>query len=96
MTRGLGMNNKLVRWLAYFGLSVVIAPIIVFNAGLLLVGEYEGENGLFGFLSTVYGAALSGSLSAWLLLLGPIIVVLIWMCVYWAWRSLAPAAASGT
>lgn len=90
------MNNRLLKWLAYLGLSIVIAPIIVFNAGLLLVGDYMGENGFFGFIARVYGDAFSGSLSAWLLLLGPILVVLIWLGVYWAWQSLAPAENPGS
>ena len=61
------MDNKYLRWLSYAGLSVVISPALVYGAGLLLVGEYEGENGFMGFLGDIYGAALTGELSACLL-----------------------------
>ena len=84
------MPNKLVRWLVYTGLSIVISPIIVFNSGLLLVGDYAGENGLVGFLGQVFGAALTGSLSAWVVLLGPVLLLLIWLSVYQAWQAIPP------
>lgn len=82
------MQNKYLRWLTYAGVSVLIAPVIVFNAGMLLVGEYEGETGFMGFLGDIYGAALTGELSAWLILLGPVLLGVIWIAVFWAWRKL--------
>ena len=82
------MQNKLIKWLVYTGLSIVISPIIVFNSGLLLVGDYAGENGLRGFLSLVFGDAVTGSLAAWVELLGPILFVLIWLGAHQAWQSI--------
>jgi hypothetical protein len=82
------MNNRSMRWLAYVALSIVISPLIVFNAGLLLVGEYLGEGGIMGFLGGVYGDALRFSLSAWIILLGPVLLVLIWLGVRRIWQSI--------
>lgn len=75
------MQNKAVRWIIYTALSIVIAPTIVFIAGFLLVGNYEGDSGFLGFLGAIYAAAISGSMSAWTVLLGPILAVVIWLTV---------------
>ena len=87
------MRSKTVRWLIFLALSIVLAPIIVFNSGFLLVGDYAGDNGFLGFLATIYGAALRGSLSAWAVLLAPFAILLIWAVVGRSWQaaSITPA-----
>lgn len=90
------MQNKAVRWIIYTALSIVIAPTIVFNAGFLLVGNYEGDSGFLGFLGAIYAAAMSGSMSAWTVLLGPILAVVIWLTVIKNWRALAEKSVPAT
>jgi hypothetical protein len=90
------MQNKAVRWIIYTALSIVVAPAIVFNAGFLLVGDYEGDSGFLGFFGAIYGAAMSGSVSAWTVLLGPILAVVIWLTVIKSWQALAEKSAPAT
>ena len=87
------MQNKAVRWIIYTALSIVVAPAIVFNAGFLLVGDYEGDS---GFLGAIYAAAMSGSMSAWTVLLSPILAVVIWLTVIKNWRALAEKSVPAT
>ncbi len=47
--------------------------------GGLLAGPYEGERGLFGMTASIYGDALTGHLSAWILLFAPLLLVGIWI-----------------
>jgi hypothetical protein len=63
------MRRELVYlgWIAGFGLLVL--PFLVYLAGRLTLGPYEG--GLLAFLGALYGAFLTLQPSAWLLLLGP-------------------------
>lgn len=63
--------------LAAFGLLVM--PLLVYLAGVLTLGPYEG--GLPDFLKSLYGAFFSLQPSAWLLLLGP-------YPLFWALRLL--------
>ena len=82
------MRSKPVRWLIYLALSIVLAPIILFNSGFLLVGDYAGDRGFLGFLTTIYGAAMAGTFSAWFVLLAPFALLLIWAVVRWSWQTL--------
>ncbi len=90
------MHSKTVRWLIFLALSVVLAPIIVFNGGFLVVGDYVGEDGFLGFLATIYGAAMGGSVSAWAVLLAPFAILLIWTLVAWSWQAASPSPAAQT
>jgi len=90
------MENKAVRWIIYTALSIVVAPTIIFNAGFLLVGDYEGDSGFLGFLGAIYAAAMSGSMSAWTVLLSPILAVVIWLTVIKNWRALAEQSVPAT
>jgi hypothetical protein len=61
------------RELRYFGLitvfGLIVLPFLVYLAGVLTLGPYEG--GLLAFLGSLYGAFFTLKASAWLLLLGP-------------------------
>ncbi|MEC9376056.1 MAG: hypothetical protein VYA80_06755 [Pseudomonadota bacterium] len=73
------MKNKLFKNLQYLCLSILFSTVTVYSIGSLLTGAYTGEYGYFGFLYNVLGSALTGSLSAWLLVLSPILFILIWL-----------------
>ena len=81
------MQNTIVRWLICILLSMVLAPVMVFLSGFLMVGDYAGDNGFLGFTKTIYGAALTGKLSAWMVLLAPLLVLLTWVAVKWLWNA---------
>ena len=88
-------------WLVLTGLSLIFVPFLVYLGGTLLAGPYEGERGITGLLSDVWGDALSGSPSAWLLLLGPVLLAIIWRVALLLRRRAtrvagAPAGASRT
>lgn len=68
---------KYFLWLAGFGL--LLMPLLIFLAGLLTLGPYEG--GLLHFLRSLYGAFIRLQPTAWLLLFGPYLL-------FWALRLL--------
>ena len=61
------------RELRYFGLiagfGLLVLPFLVYLAGVLTLGPYDG--GLLAFLGSLYGAFFSLQPGAWSLLLGP-------------------------
>lgn len=65
--RGLHREVRFLMLLAGFGL--VVMPFLIYLAGVLTLGPYEG--GLPAFLGSLYKALLLLEPSAWLLLLGP-------------------------
>ena len=77
------MGSKMRRELVYFGLiagfGLVVLPFLVYLAGVLSLGPYEG--GLLAFLGSLYGAFFTLQPSAWALLLGPYLL-------FWAIRLL--------
>jgi hypothetical protein len=67
------------RWLTGILLCVIAMPLLIYMVGTILVGPYEGEFGLLGLIGSLYGDALTGTPSAWLVLLSPCLLILIWM-----------------
>ncbi|MDP6436477.1 MAG: hypothetical protein QF790_00425 [Gammaproteobacteria bacterium] len=82
------MHAAIKRWLIYASLCVVMVPIFVFVGGWILAGPYEGRVGVFGLMFHIYGDALSVDLSAWVLLLSPLLLILIWRCTLWLSRDI--------
>lgn len=56
----------------------LVLPIASYVAGKRLIGAYEGKLGLSDYLDSIYGAAGRGEWLAWLLLLAPALVALVW------------------
>jgi hypothetical protein len=69
----------LKRWLFIIFLCLIGVPLVVYWVGGFIVGPYEGENGLPGLMSSIYSDALSGQLSAWVLLFSPLLLIAIWV-----------------
>ena len=68
--------------------GVVIAPLAAYVFGAALMGAYEGEGGLPGFLGAVYGDAIQGGSAALGLVLSPTLFVLTWWAIAaWLRRS---------
>ncbi len=68
--------------------SIVLVPSLVFLGGLWLAGPYEGEGGIFGMLAHIFKDAVTGNLSALLLLFGPLLLILIWQLAFAARRTI--------
>ena len=63
---------RLASWLIGFGL--VVMPFLIYLAGVLTLGPYEG--GLAAFLGSLYVAFFTATPSAWLLVAGPYLLVI--------------------
>lgn len=72
------MKSKLKHWSVILLLCLVGVPVIIYLTGNVIVGPYEGESGMLGLMGHIYGDAISGSAKAWLVLMGPALLVLIW------------------
>ncbi|MBS1199386.1 MAG: hypothetical protein H6R27_64 [Proteobacteria bacterium] len=63
------MNRELRYFLLFAGFGLLVLPFLVYLAGVVSLGPYEG--GLLAFLVALYGAFFTLQPSAWALLLGP-------------------------
>lgn len=72
------MPAGLKRWLIFALLCVIAAPAAIFLLGSALIGPYEGASGMIGLMQHIYSDALAGEPAAWLVLLAPCLLILIW------------------
>jgi hypothetical protein len=83
------MNPRSTRRLALVAgllfLGAVVLPVVSYRLGKWLIGPFEGKRGLTDYLGSIYQAAGRGEPGAWLLLLAPLLLVLVW---YGTWRAL--------
>lgn len=87
---------SVIRWLLLFtGLALagaILVPAAAYLAGKRLIGAYEGKLGFMDYVDSIYAGASRGELLAWLILLSPMLVWLIWYLVlHLQRRLLAPA-----
>ena len=54
---------------SFFGFGLLVMPFLIYLAGVLTLGPYEG--GLLAFLGSLMGAVFTAKPSAWLLVIGP-------------------------
>jgi uncharacterized membrane protein YdjX (TVP38/TMEM64 family) len=66
---GRHINRELRYFLLIAGFGLLVLPFLVYLAGVLSLGPYEG--GLLSFLGSLYGSFLTLQPTAWALLLGP-------------------------
>ena len=71
-------------------LSIVLVPVCAYIGGSLVVGDYEGQSRLLGYLVAIFGDAWRGRWLAWILILAPVLLVAIWTPVVWAVRRAHP------
>jgi len=78
----------------YALLSIVAVPVLVFIAGRLLAGPYEGKFGLLGLMGNIYKDAATGHPGAWFILLSPLLIIALWWGSFALFRKRAnnPAA----
>ncbi len=74
---GLSLRGDLVWAVAAIATGVLIVPPLVWFTGLLVIGPYA-NGGLWALLMDMNAALQQGSLAAWITLLAPLALVLIW------------------
>jgi hypothetical protein len=82
------MNIRPTAWMLYALASVLAVPVLVFIAGRLLAGPYEGKFGLLGLMGNIYKDALTGNAGAWFILLAPLLMIAIWWASFALCRNL--------
>lgn len=82
-------------WISALILCLLGVPLIIYVTGGLIVGPYEGDGGIVGLMRAIYGDALSGHITAILLLLSPLALFGIWYGVI-RWKRLLQAPAEAT
>ncbi|MEZ5561619.1 MAG: hypothetical protein R3F27_01510 [Gammaproteobacteria bacterium] len=90
-----GLFTTIIRWLlllAGLGLAgAVVVPAVAYTAGKRLIGAYEGKLGFMDYADSIYAAASRGELLAWLILLSPALVWLVWFLILRLQRRLLAA-----
>ncbi len=72
------MDKRLKNWIIFALVSLLLVPPLVYMGGSVLVGPYEGEFGMIGMIGTIYADAARLKASAWIVLLAPLLLGLIW------------------
>jgi uncharacterized membrane protein YdjX (TVP38/TMEM64 family) len=87
-TDGLATGRHINRELRYFllmaGFGLLVLPFLVYLAGVLSLGPYEG--GLLSFLGSLYGSFVTLQPTAWALLLGPYLLFWVVRLMTRPWR----------
>ncbi len=72
-------KQSLMNVLALLVTGAVFIPIVAYLIGGYIVGPYEGENGLAGYLEVIYLSAGHGERAALTLILTPLLIVIAWL-----------------
>jgi len=73
------LRKRLTNLLALLVTGAAIIPVGAYLIGRYVIGPYEGEYGLAGYLGSIYLAAWQGEKPALILILAPMLVVGIWL-----------------
>ncbi len=88
--------TTILRWLLLFTVLVLagalLVPAVAYVAGKRLIGTYEGKLGFIDYADSIYAAASRGEVLAWLILLSPALVWLVWYLILRLQRRLFTAA----
>lgn len=71
-------KKRLTRVAALLLTAIVFIPAAGYLIGSTIVGPYEGDGGLAGYLGTIYLSAMRGERAALTLILSPLLIVVIW------------------
>lgn len=77
-----------VGWMVAAALfAALVLPVLVYYTGTATLGAYSG-GGLAQFLGQFWADVLRLKLNAWILLLGPVVLITVWrIVVAYAWPS---------
>ena len=85
-----------LRWLLLFtalGLAgALLVPAVAYVAGKRLIGAYEGKLGFLDYADSIHAAASRGEPLAWLIVLSPMLVWLVWYLILRLQRRLLASA----
>jgi hypothetical protein len=88
--------TTIIRWLLLVATlalgGALIVPALAYAAGKRLIGAYEGKLGFMDYADSIYAAAGRGESLAWLILLSPTLVWLVWFLILRVQRRLLAAA----
>ena len=79
-------KKTLIRIGALLVVGAVIVPIMAYLVGGTIVGPYEGNSGLAGYLGTIYLSTWHGERAALTLILSPLLIIAIWLTALWLFR----------
>jgi len=65
--------------LALLVTGAVFIPAGAYLVGRFVIGPYEGDHGLAGYLETIYWSAWHGEQLALMLILGPLLIAATWL-----------------
>jgi hypothetical protein len=65
-----------------------LLPILIYFAGAGLLGRYEGAS-LLRTYQSIYSGLVTGSIAAWIVVLGPYLLFMLFRALLAWWRSAA-------
>ena len=84
-----GRVSGLAKQLSIAGIGLAaglgLLPIFIYFAGAGLLGRYEGAS-LGRTYQSLYSGLASGSVAAWIVVLGPYLLFLLWKALFAWWR----------
>jgi hypothetical protein len=87
-----GRVNGFVKQLSIAGLGLGfglgLLPILIYFAGVNLLGRYEGAS-LVRTYQSIYAGLAAGSIAAWIVVLGPYLLFLLGRALLAWWRAAA-------
>jgi len=86
-----GWPRELLLSVLALGVGFALMPVLIFYAGSLLLGRYEGASVAHQFQS-IYGGLQAGSAASWIVLLGPYGLYLLFRALGLWWRASARLA----
>jgi hypothetical protein len=83
-------SSELVKQLSVAGILLLaglsVLPVLIFFAGEVLLGRYEGAS-LPGTFAAVFAGLRSGSIASWVVVLGPYLLFLLFKGLRAWWRA---------
>jgi hypothetical protein len=76
------------------GLGAGVLPVLIYAAGVVLLGRYENA-GLGHLFGSLYSGLATGSLASWIVVLGPCLLFLLFRALvrWWRWGKGEPSQA---
>jgi hypothetical protein len=86
-----GWPRELLLSVLALAVGFALMPVLIFHAGSLLLGRYDGASVAHQFES-IYGGLQAGSAASWIVLLGPYGLYLLFRVLGLWWRASARLA----
>ena len=73
------LRTRLTNLLALLVTGTTVIPVAAYLVGHTVIGPYEGDYGLAGYLGSIYLAAWQGKKAALIIMLAPVLVAGAWL-----------------